>query len=145
MRRFLLKLFRRRRLHEDLEAELAFHREMSLANGNPIPLGNVSRITEESLDLWRFSRLENLWRDLIYGARTVARSRALVVTALLSFGLGIGVNAVVSRSPLNCFSVSPASLMRPRSSPCVSGATATRPWKRSTSCRRGGPCKRTSG
>jgi putative ABC transport system permease protein len=95
MRRFLLKLFRRRRLHEDLEAELAFHREMSLANGNPIPLGNVSRITEESLELWRFSRLENLWRDLIYGARTVARSRALVVTALLSFGLGIGVNAVV--------------------------------------------------
>jgi predicted permease len=95
MRRFLLKLFRRRRLHEDLEAELAFHREMSLANRNPIPLGNVSRITEESLDLWRFSRLENLWRDLIYGARTVARSRALVVTALLSFGLGIGVNAVV--------------------------------------------------
>ena len=56
MRRFLLKLFRRRRLHDDLEAELAFHREMSRANGNAIPLGNVSRITEESLDLWRFSR-----------------------------------------------------------------------------------------
>jgi predicted permease len=95
MRRFLLKLFRRRRLHDDLEAELAFHREMSRASGNPIPLGNVTRITEESLDFWRFSRLENLWRDLIYGARTVARSRALVATALLSFGLGIGVNAVV--------------------------------------------------
>jgi hypothetical protein len=95
MRRFLLKLIRRRRLHEDLEAELAFHREMSSAHGNPISLGNVSRITEESLDLWRFSRIENLWRDLIYGARTLARSRTLVVTALLSFGLGIGVNAVV--------------------------------------------------
>ena len=95
MRRLLLKLIRRRRLHEDLEAELAFHREMSSAHGNPISLGNVSRITEESLDLWRFSRIENLWRDLIYGARTLARSRALVVTALLSFGLGIGVNAVV--------------------------------------------------
>ena len=95
MRRFLLKLFRRRRLHDDLEAELAFHREMSRASGNAIPLGNLSRITEESLDLWRFSGIENLWRDVIYGARTVARSRALVVTALLSFGLGIGVNAVV--------------------------------------------------
>ena len=95
MRRFLLKLFRRRRLHDDLEAELAFHREMSRASGNAIPLGNLSRITEESLDLWRFSGVENLWRDVIYGARTVARSRALVATALLSFGLGIGVNAVV--------------------------------------------------
>ena len=58
MRRFLLKLFRRRRLHDDLEAELAFHREMSRASGNAIPLGNLSRITEESLDLWRFSRIE---------------------------------------------------------------------------------------
>ena len=95
MRRFLLKLFRRPRLHDDLEAELAFHREMSRASGNAIPLGNLSRITEESLDLWRFSGVENLWRDVIYGARTVARSRALVATALLSFGLGIGINAVV--------------------------------------------------
>jgi predicted permease len=95
MHRLLLKLIRRRRVHDDLEAELAFHREMARAHGNSIPLGNVSRITEESLDLWRFARVENLWRDAIYGARTLARSRALVVTALLSFGLGIGVNAVV--------------------------------------------------
>ncbi len=95
MRRFLLKLVRRRRLHEDLEAELAFHAEMSRAHANPIPVGNVSRIKEESLDLWRFSRLENLWRDIVYGTRNLARSRALVVSALLSFGLGIGANAVI--------------------------------------------------
>ena len=95
MRRFLLKLVRRRRLHEDLEAELAFHAEMSRVHANPIPVGNVSRIKEESLDLWRFSRLENLWRDVVYGTRNLARSRALVVSALLSFGLGIGVNAVI--------------------------------------------------
>jgi hypothetical protein len=99
MRRFLLKLVRRRRLHEDLEAELAFHEEMSRAHANPISVGNLSRITEESLDLWRFSRLENLWRDIVYGTRNLARSRALVVSALLSFGLGIGVNAVIFRSP----------------------------------------------
>jgi len=40
---------------------------MAQARGNAIPLGNVSSITEQSLDLWRFSRLENLWRDVIYG------------------------------------------------------------------------------
>ena len=74
MHRLLLKLIRRRRVHDDLEAELAFHREMARAHGNSIPLGNVSRITEESLDLWRFARVENLWRDAIYGARTLARS-----------------------------------------------------------------------
>jgi predicted permease len=55
----------------------------------------TSRESPRSRWIWRFSRIENLWRDLIYGVRTVARSRALVVTALLSFGLGIGVNAVV--------------------------------------------------
>ena len=95
MRGFWLKLRRRRRLHADLEDELAFHREMAQASGNPIPLGNMSSITEQSLDLWRFSRLENLWRDAIYGARSIGRSRSLLLTALLSFGLGIGVNAVV--------------------------------------------------
>jgi hypothetical protein len=31
IRRLFLKLFRRRRLQQDLEAELAFHREMSAA------------------------------------------------------------------------------------------------------------------
>jgi hypothetical protein len=51
----------------------------------------MSSITEQSLDLWRFARLENLWRDVIYGARSIARSRSLLLTALLSFGLGIGV------------------------------------------------------
>lgn len=34
-----LKLFRRGRLQRDLEAELAFHREMSSANQNAIGLG----------------------------------------------------------------------------------------------------------
>jgi hypothetical protein len=36
MRHLLLKLFRRRRLQADLEAELAFHQEMSAAHDNPI-------------------------------------------------------------------------------------------------------------
>jgi hypothetical protein len=70
MRRLFLKLRRRHRLHADLAEELAFHRDMARGNDNHIPLGNLSRITEESLDLWRFSRLENLWRDLVYGARS---------------------------------------------------------------------------
>ena len=62
MRRLLLKLFRRRRLLQDLEAELAFHREMAATGGNPIPLGNAGVIQEQAFDLWRFNRLENLWR-----------------------------------------------------------------------------------
>jgi len=95
MRGFFLKLLRRRLLHRDLEQELAFHREMAAANGNPIPFGNTAVIKEESLELWRFTFLENLWRDFVYGARGLRRSPALVLSAVLSLALGIGVNATI--------------------------------------------------
>ena len=93
MRRLLLKLFRRRTLQRDLAAELAFHRDMSRVNH--IPLGNTAAIEEQARDLWRLNTLENLWRDLIYAARGLRRSPALVASALLSLGLGIGVNTAM--------------------------------------------------
>ena len=95
MRRFFLKLFRRRRLQRDLEQELAFHREMSGEQRNPIPLGNTALIKEGAFDLWRFNFIENLGRDLIFAVRGFRRSPALVVSALLSLGLGIGVNTAI--------------------------------------------------
>jgi predicted permease len=95
MHRLFLKLFRRRHLHRDLQAELAFHRDMSAAHHNPIPLGNSAVIREQAFDLWRFNFAENLWRDLVYAARGLRHSPALVLTALLSLGLGIGVNTAM--------------------------------------------------
>jgi predicted permease len=92
MRRLFLKLFRRRSMERDVETELAFHRDMAAAHGNPIPLGNTTAVREQARDLWRFTFVENLWRDVVYGARSLRRSPALVVTALLSLGLGIGIN-----------------------------------------------------
>jgi predicted permease len=92
MRNLLLKLRRRRSLERDVAAELAFHRDMSAAQGNPIPMGNTSVVEEQARDLWRFTFVENLWRDIVYGARSLRRSPALVITALLSLGLGIGIN-----------------------------------------------------
>jgi len=95
IRRLLLKLRRRRRLHEDLEAELAFHREMAAANDRPAALGNTTRAVEASLDLWRFTALENLWRDVVYACRGLVRTPSLVASAMLSLGLGIGVNTAM--------------------------------------------------
>jgi len=92
MRNLLLKLRRRRSMERDVAAELAFHRDMAAAQGNPIPMGNTAVVQEQARDLWRFTFVENLWRDIVYGARSLRRSPALVITALLSLGLGIGVN-----------------------------------------------------
>src|ERR1022692_428684 len=92
MKRFWLKLFRRRQMQHDLEAELAFHREMSVAGGNALPVG---RVREEAYDAWRFNFVENLWRDLVYAARGLRRNPALVCTALLSLALGIGANTTM--------------------------------------------------
>lgn len=95
IRRLFLKLFRRRSLQRDLEAELAFHRDMAAAQGNAISLGNTAIVKEQALDLWRFNRIENLWRDVIYAARGLRRSPTLVLSALLSLGLAIGVNTAI--------------------------------------------------
>ena len=95
MHHFLLKLFRRRRLQRDLETELAFHVEMSRQHRNPVGLGNASLVKEQAFDLWRFNLIEDFWRDLIYSLRGLRRSPALVGSALLSLGLGIGANTAI--------------------------------------------------
>jgi predicted permease len=92
MRGLFLRLRRRRSMERDVATELAFHRDMAAAQGSAIPMGNTTVVQEQARDLWRFTFIENLWRDVVYGARSLRRSPALVIAALLSLGLGIGIN-----------------------------------------------------
>ena len=74
---------------------MAFHRDMAAAGGNAVPFGNQAVIAERARDLWRFTIVENLCRDVVYGARGLLRQPALVLTALASLTLGIGANATI--------------------------------------------------
>lgn len=95
IRGLVLKTVRRRRLRDELEAEMAFHQEMAASNGARIPFGNPSVLKESALDLWRFNLLENLARDISFALRRLSQSPGYTTAAIGSLALGIGISAAM--------------------------------------------------
>jgi hypothetical protein len=115
----LRDLLRRRAELADLRAEIDGHLDEKIAtlvaDGMPRAeaeqaarraFGNVTNIEEQSRDVWRMPRTEDLLSNMGFALRFVRRGPVFAAVAVVSLALGIGANIAV-------FTVINALLLRP--------------------------------
>ncbi len=96
---------RRRRHAADVAEEIALHRSMTeekmrsqglgreeAARAAGRTVGNVTLALEDARAVWIWPWLESVWQDVAYALRSLRRQPGFALTAVLTLGVGIGLN-----------------------------------------------------
>jgi hypothetical protein len=82
-------LLNRRRIDAALREEMEDHRTRM---ARPAGFGNTLRLREDAQDVWGWTWLDDIGRDLRFGLRTLRHSPSVALTFILILSVGIGVN-----------------------------------------------------
>jgi predicted permease len=85
-------LLNRRRFERDLEREMASHRAQL---EEPHRFGSTLRLREQSADAWGWTWIDDLARDVTYGARQLRRAPGFAAVSILTLAVGIGANTAI--------------------------------------------------
>jgi predicted permease len=128
--RRLLLFLKRELLDNELNEEIALHRELRAqklrSQGLPMAeaaaraqrrMGNTLRLREQSREDWGWPWLESLGQDLLWAVRTTRKNGGFAAFAIISLAIGIGANTAI-------FSVLEGLLLRPLPYPNADRLTA---------------------